>query len=183
MYGREAESFDAVTQVFHQIMGKYPASKVLKAFEIWVEKSQEFPTPADIVGLIKRNGKPPLSKEMFIAISKKPGEDRTAEDWQYLRDFEADQRGETWGAEQEDRRKIDDLTADNAKLRHEIRRMQQEIERLSGIILEMKKGQNISTKIEIPMTERITKTIEFMRQTGSSEQDIEAFRMQQGVAA
>ena len=89
LYGRDVANSDTIIELFQRMMGKYEAGKVIHAFETWMERSQEFPTPSDIIGLIKRAGRPPLSESMFVQISKKDGEDRTPDDWQYLRDYQA----------------------------------------------------------------------------------------------
>lgn len=95
LYGKGVENTKVVIQLFHQILDNQPADKVIKAFEVWLERSQEFPTPADIIGLIKRNGKPPYDKARYIAIQKKYGDERTSAEWQYLQEYEAEQQ-EDW---------------------------------------------------------------------------------------
>ena len=90
LYGRSVENTKGIIQIFHRLLSDYPAEKVIKAFEKWIERSQEFPTPADIIGLIKRNGKPPYERSRYIAIMKKDGLERSREEWDYVRAYEAE---------------------------------------------------------------------------------------------
>lgn len=59
MYGRAPDSMEIVVTLFHNILGKYPADRVVKAFEVWLEKSPEFPTPADIINIVSPSPSPP----------------------------------------------------------------------------------------------------------------------------
>lgn len=93
MYGKQPENIATINKLFHTILGNYEAEKAVKAFEIWIGRSQEFPTPADIISLIKRNGKPPLMESDIIAINKKDGASRTRAEWQMLREWGEEQSG------------------------------------------------------------------------------------------
>lgn len=180
MYGRDIANAETVTELFHAMLGQYPAAQVLKAFELWLQRSQEFPTPADIIGIIKRKGKPPLSKEMFIAISKKSGEDRTKDDWQYLRDYEAEltESVDDFGDATKDAATLQE----NIRLRQQVMEQKNEIHRLNELLHmeRMRKG------IEPPkpsVHEQVTRTIETMKREGAKQEDIDAFAQSFGVAA
>lgn len=175
MYGRAPDSMETVIEVFHGLLAKYPAEKALKAMETWIERSQEFPTVADIVGLIQRNGRPPVSKEIYIAISKKDGADRTAEDWQYMRDYEAEQRGEEWG--ESESAKINSISAvrrENARLHAEIKRLTAELNRVAGL-LRIGRENPQPMHQQAPMGEKIFRTVQAMRDGGAAQNDIEEF--------
>lgn len=179
MYGREPESMGAVTQVFHSVLGKYPARNTLRAFELWMERSPEFPTPADIIGLIKRNGLPPLSQAMYIAISKKDGEDRTTADWQYMRDYEAEQR--EGFIDVHDPVKEEATATENSRLRKEVMTLRGEVAKLAELLHEERKKNGLE-KPKPNLQEKITATIEAMRKAGCPEADIEEFRKGQAGA-
>lgn len=172
LYGRDPGSLEAVNQVFHSVLGRYPGEQVVRAFEIWVERSQEFPTPADIVGLIRRRGKPPLSREMYIAISRKDGEDRSGDEWQYLRDYEAEQLTED--SEFPDTRKDEAARQENRRLRDEVRELRVENERLVEQLREARGSQGLE-RPQPSREQKIRATAKAMRDAGAPEADIEAF--------
>jgi|GEM_PF-3888949 len=175
LYGRDTANAGQVTEVFHTMLADYPADKVVRAFETWLSRSQEFPTPADIIGLIQRNGRPPLSKERYIAINKKDGEYRTPDDWQYLRDYEAEQ-DTGWGGETIYQQE------ENTRLRQQLAEAKIEIQRLNTLVHDLK----VERRIEKPapsVQERVMKTVEYMRQTGAQESDIEEFLSSQHMEA
>jgi hypothetical protein len=177
-YGKEPESLDSIIEVFNTDLASFPAAKILKAMSTHAQRSQEFPTVADIVSLIRRNGKPPLSESAYIAIQKKAGEDRTPDDWQYLRDYEADQRG-GW-QDEPDQRKQDDLLAENTRLRQEVAQLRVETHRLNNLL----QAERLSKGIEKPKLseeDKVNRTIAIMRADGAAEADIAAFAAQYGL--
>lgn len=173
MYGRQPENIEIINQIFHTILGNYPADKVTKSFEKWMERSQEFPTPSDIVNLIKRNGKPPLSKEIYVTISKKDPEFRNSDDWHYLREYE-EQQQDDFGSDFVDTHKYEDFTKENNNLRKEISELKSENKRLAELLHE----ERISKVIEKPkpsLEEKITNTVLYLQQNGASQSDIDSF--------
>ncbi len=70
-YGKEPESLDSIIEGFDCDLAGYPAEKSLLAIKTHSQRSQEFPTTADIIGLIRRNGRPPLTEAQFVAINRK----------------------------------------------------------------------------------------------------------------
>lgn len=182
LYGRDVANTETVIELFQKIMGKYPADKVIRAFEIWMERSQEFPTPSDIVNLIKRNGRPPLSKERYIAISKKDGEDRTQDDWQYMREYDKEQDTEEMGSEYVDETKESATLQENIRLRTEVRELKAEYARLADMLREERKHKALP-KPEISLVDKVQRTIEMMRTEGAAQEDIDEFLRQYGAAA
>jgi hypothetical protein len=175
-YGKEPESLESIVSLFNETLAGYPLYKINAALVTHAQRSQEFPTPADIVGLIRRNGRPPLSEARFVAISRKDGADRTPEEWQYLRDWEAD-RDDGWADEPGDE-KIDNLRADNASLRQHLREAQDEIRRLGRLALERREEQRRPfdlTRPALTREEKVARTVEEMRRAGAPEEDISAF--------
>lgn len=163
---------ETVTILFHSMLAKYQSEKVIKAFQTWLEKSQEFPTPSDIIGLIKRNGKPPLLESQFIAISKKEYCDRSPEENWFLHEWQ-DQQNEHWEIET-DPQKQADILADNMLQREENKKLVTENQRLIELLNE-EKSRIHQDRAHIPMQDKIQRTAEHMRATGSSENDIADF--------
>lgn len=130
LYGRGVENTGQVITLFHRMLAQYPGEKAVKAFQVWLERSQEFPTPADIIGLIKRNGKPPIRESDIIAINKKDGADRTRAEWKMLREYE-EQQQDGW-EENEDKQQF--TLQENLRLRDEIAKLQAENRKLSIMI-------------------------------------------------
>jgi hypothetical protein len=91
LYGRDVADAGLISELFHRVLGGEPAELVLKAFEFWIARSPEMPTPSDILGLIRRKGKPPHLESRYIAIQRKDPADRTYAETLYCRDFEAEQ--------------------------------------------------------------------------------------------
>lgn len=149
------------------MLAQYPGEKAVKAFQVWLERSQEFPTPSDIIGLIKRNGKPPIKESDIIAINKKDGADRTRAEWKMLKEYEA-QQNEGW-EENEDKQQF--TLQENLRLRDEIAKLQDENRKLS-IMLRSAISQPIP---QIKLPDKIERTIEEMKRTGCSEKDIQEF--------
>jgi len=88
LYGKEPEQLAAAIPLFQMVLSDYSIDQIRAAFIRWLKTNSTFPAPADIANLIERNGKPPLDRAVYVSISKKPGDQRTAKDWQYLRDYE-----------------------------------------------------------------------------------------------
>lgn len=178
LYGRDPGSLEAVTQVFHSALGRFPADKVFRAFNTWLERSHEFPTPADIVGLIKRCGKPPMTEAQFIAISKKEGEDRTEAEWQFLRDWNREQE-EGWADDDQEREKR--TIAENIRLRERIKFLEAENNRLIDM---MRLPPPASAAVSKPTAEdKARATIAEMKAQGAPPEYIEEFALASGIAA
>lgn len=179
MYGRSPENMKEINEVFHSVLKKYPAHKVLKAFEVWIERSQEFPTPADIVNLIKRGGRAPITKEVYIAASKKDPELRDAGDWQILKEYETAQKYEEFGSE-DDLQVLENFKEENNRLRQLLKESDAEIKRLGKLALE-KQAERVRAplkaliKPKLSVEERINRTVLEMRELGAPEQDIQEF--------
>lgn len=88
MYGREPEQLEATTGIFQMVLADYPIAKIESAFKAYIKRSNEMPAPADIVNLIERGNKPPLDRAVYTSFSKKHPENRTHEEWAYMREYE-----------------------------------------------------------------------------------------------
>lgn len=173
MYGRAPESIEAIVLLFHNLLGKYPAVKAIRAFEVWLEQSQEFPTPADIIGLIRRDGRQAVPKELYISISKKEYDCRTYEEKKLMERYEEEQKSEQWEFEADEEKKQITLE-ENIRLRAQNRELKSEIDRLSRI-LHKERVENLREKPKPEITDKIARTVEFMHQSGASAQDIADF--------
>ena len=91
LYGKSPEDAPTITKLFQTILAEQPAEKVTKALEIWLQRSTEFPTPADIIALIKNNGKPPVSEARIASIFRKNYNERSTEENWILRKYEEEQ--------------------------------------------------------------------------------------------
>lgn len=87
-YGKEPEQIEAVIGVFNLVLADYTFSQIEAAFAYYLKTSNEMPAPADIAIIIERGNKPPFERSVYISITKKHGEDRNADEWQYMRDYE-----------------------------------------------------------------------------------------------
>lgn len=88
LYGKQPEQLESAIAMFRLVLADYPIGKIRTAFAVYFKRHSEFPAPADIVQIIERDGKPPLERAVYIAISKKQPEDRTSSDWAYAREYE-----------------------------------------------------------------------------------------------
>lgn len=167
LYGRSVENTDVVSEVFHRMLARHTSGKVVKAFETWLERSQEFPTPADIVGLIKRNGRSPIKESDVIAVRKKDGEDRTPADWQLLRDWD-EQQSDAWEEEPEpvkQQAKLDE----NIALRARIRKLEADNERMGQELLNLKR---LAPRHPVAPENKAYNTLRFMKQNGVTESEL-----------
>lgn len=172
LYGREPGTAEVVTDMFHAVLAKYPADKVIMAMQTWVERSQEFPTPADIISLIKRNGKAPITEAMYVAANRKDGADRTGEDWEIIREFEAD-RLTGWDDYKPEPDHYRELQAEITRLRHENAALWDEKERAWGEVRKCRAGLDLMPKPTL--SEKVQRTVDAMKAAGSPQADIDEF--------
>ncbi len=170
-WGKEPESLEGIIRTFSRDLAEYPAEKILKAISTHARRSQEFPTTADIDGMIKRNGRPPLRESDIIAIRKKSGEDRSAAEWQMLRDWEMQQQT-GWDDYQPDPTRAERHREENNRLREEIDALKAENRRLAGLLADAKRQPPES---KITQDVRIQNTINWMKETGASQYEIDQF--------
>lgn len=178
-YGKEPDSLEAINNVFARDLAEFPIDKIELAFKTHSQRSQEFPTVADIVGLIKRNGKPPMTEAQFISISRKDGADRTPEDWQFLRDWEAQNR-EGWGGEAPDPKKEESSAREVLRLRERVKELEVEVRRLSELLRSERQGKGLERPVP-SQEEKIQNTVKAMRESGANEEDIAEFLKPYGL--
>lgn len=93
LYGKKTDDFDTMAEGFMLILSDYPASDVEQAFKTYLEQRSEFPSPANIIGLVTDRIK--RDSIYYAKLVKKGGERDYNEDiyvkkyeQQTLNDFE-----------------------------------------------------------------------------------------------
>jgi len=81
LYGKEPEQLVNTVKLFRLVLAEFTIEEIRRAFVIHLKRSTQMPTPAEIVGLIQRDGRPPLDKSTYIALVQK--RERTTEIYSY----------------------------------------------------------------------------------------------------
>lgn len=86
-YGKQGGDIESMTRVFVSDLKAYSSDKVVKALTDWRLKSADFPTPADIVGLL--NPQPVWSATLFNEITerRKKGDILSRREEEYLKGY------------------------------------------------------------------------------------------------
>lgn len=181
-YGKEPEALESITQVILRDMEGFPADQVMRAIKTHCSRSQEFFTSADLIGIIKRNGKPPLKESDIVSIRKKDGEDRTSAEWKMLKEWE-DQQQDGWN-EFPDPAKDAATLAENLRLRSRIAELEQDNAKAWKEVKRLRHFENIQVIVANESDlEKVNRTVEHMKAAGCPQADIDAFKQQQGIAA
>lgn len=176
MYGRAPENLEAINQIFHRLLADHPGNLVIKAFETWMRTNQEFPTPADIIGLVERRGGSVIGKEVYIAKQKLDPELRTPDDWKTIRDYEKQNLNTEWGSDIVNPNKTSELRMDNENLRKKVSALTHENAALRASLHEKKMAELYAPRTEFAVAEHIEKTIAYLKSKGASEEEIESVR-------
>jgi hypothetical protein len=88
VYGKDAGQLESATKMFNFVLADYQYNKIRQALAYYARHYSEMPTPADIATIIERGNKPPFDKAVYTSISKKRPDERTGDDWEYMRDYE-----------------------------------------------------------------------------------------------
>lgn len=94
LWGKQPESLPNTIKTFYMVLEDCPTDKIIQAFKFYLRHNEDFPTPAAIYKIIQRGNKPDFDKQLYGAILKKSGSDRTPDEWQYKRDYERFQMGD-----------------------------------------------------------------------------------------
>lgn len=81
-FGKEVAAYPQTVTAFLCELAEYPANSIIPAFKKFIRLDKEFPTVADICGIIEERVK--LDKALFMELSRKP------RDGGYLSDKEHD---------------------------------------------------------------------------------------------
>ena len=70
-YGKDSEQLTDALQMFNMCLYDYTGEQIKNAFVSWMKTNKSFPTPADIINLIERKGKPAFDKTIYLSLVKK----------------------------------------------------------------------------------------------------------------
>ena len=87
-FGKDPEALESMMRLFSSALAEFTGDQIVAAFAYFLKTFNGMPTPADIATIINRGGKPPFERTIYISIRQKPAEERTGDEWQYLRDYE-----------------------------------------------------------------------------------------------
>ena len=93
-YGKTSDDFDGIVKTYLNFLGRYPTETVASAFDKYIRHRREFPTPADIIGIIqsrvKRDG------AYYTRLCRKIQENAfvTDEELAYMRLYEGEVRND-----------------------------------------------------------------------------------------
>lgn len=93
-YGKDPEALESIISTYIKDLGDYQACHVMEAIKIHARNSQEYPTISDIVGIIRRRGRKPIPREVYISKQKIDPENRTQKDWDVIAAYEMQQDDE-----------------------------------------------------------------------------------------
>ncbi len=90
IYGKKAESLEDVVKLFVFCLAEYPTKVVMHAFKIYLKRSDEFPTPSDIVKIIEFKGRPDFNTSIYNVLQKRmaSGAILTYKELEYIKDYE-----------------------------------------------------------------------------------------------
>lgn len=175
LYGKEPENMKTVLQVFVSILGEYEPQAVVDAFRTHLKRSNEFPTPADIVKLIDPEPQP-LDKSVYVNLCKRrdnDAENLTHDEWEYLKRYEYEVIS---GCEKDDL-SVAVLQSDNENLRRNLSASRAENARLWDKIHSLEAELHTaltSNKSPQQKESSLKRTIDFMRSLGASDEDVHA---------
>jgi len=173
LYGKKPDSLKAVANAFQNILSEQSIVDIQKAFDIWMKRESQFPTPADIYGLIQRDGKPPLCKVMYVGISQKDAYHRTSADWEYLKEYETHQRtGDNSNTLTKVGKENHYLKKANNNLKSQLANIKTHNDILCQKIASL---ENKNYQAKTKPVNKIDATVKFMRANGASEEDIQEF--------
>jgi len=87
VYGKEPEQLKSVNSMFQMVLADFTIEQIRQAFRFYLKHYSEMPAPADIAQIIMRGNKPPFDKTVYVSISKKPRDELTTEEWNYLKEY------------------------------------------------------------------------------------------------
>lgn len=136
-YGKDPEALEGIISTYIADLGDYPAQYVIEAIKIHARNSQEYPTISDIVGIIRRKGRKPIPKEVYISKQKIDPENRTQKDWEVIAAYENQQDDESASLVFLDHASTVDRQNENINLRKKIIDLKEENVRAWGRVREL----------------------------------------------
>lgn len=88
-YGKGPSAAASIVPLFHLALSDFDIDEIRQAFKFHLVNNKQFPVPADIAHIIRRGNKPPFSESYYVSLSRKDGDQRTPQEWQYIREYES----------------------------------------------------------------------------------------------
>lgn len=136
-YGKDPEALESIISTYITDLGDYPVQYVIEAVKIHARNSQEYPTISDIVGIIRRRGRKPIPKEVYISKQKIAPEDRSQKDWETIATYENQQDDESESLVFSDHVSVVERQNENSNLRKKIIDLKEENARAWGRVREL----------------------------------------------
>lgn len=169
-YGKQPEILEAVTETLMEDLADYSVELILKSFKAHALRNTKFPTSADLVGLIKRNGKPPLKESDIIHIRRKDGAERSQCEWSMLRDWERQQQ-EEWDSPLKQQL----LAEENEYLKKKVTTLESENLKAWNVAKMVREVPARAFNTQSTREEKIKNTIEYLKSINAPQSDIDAF--------
>jgi hypothetical protein len=170
-YGKEPEALDSIIEVMLETLSEFRPDQITKALKIHRQHSAEFPTPADIAGIIRRGGRAPYDRAVYVGISKKDPEDRSDDEWRYMRGYEAEQMdGDIDANPVKQAGLINQIVSLKAQLVEAYR----ENTKLAELLREARQAKGFEAPKK-PIEKKVQDTVDFMRKSGANEEDVLEF--------
>lgn len=74
--------------IFQIALADYSIEQIHAAFAFHLKYGKGLPEPSDIATVIERGNKPPFERSVYINFTKKSPENRTSDEWKYIREYE-----------------------------------------------------------------------------------------------
>jgi hypothetical protein len=87
-YGKTADDFNGVVKTYLSFLGRYPTRAVAAAFDKYIRHRREFPTPADIIGIIEDRVKRDGAYYVRLCRERQEGAFLTDDELAYMRRYE-----------------------------------------------------------------------------------------------
>ena len=93
-YGKTADDFNGVVKTYLSFLGGYPTRAVAAAFDKYIRHRREFPTPADIIGIIEGRVKRDGAYYIRLCRERQEGAFLTDDEHAYMRRYEGQVRND-----------------------------------------------------------------------------------------
>lgn len=172
MWGKSGEDVAGAVLAIESKLGHLPVETVVWSIGRHYEISSEFPSPSDLLGWIRRGGKPPYERSVYVKITKKEGSDRTEAEWEYMKAYEAEVMDSGGSKPFDDPHKYSAMLEDSVRMRKEIIELKRENAKLDHLL----KDARAEKRPEVVTKEhRIGATAIAMRKSGAECSDILEF--------
>jgi hypothetical protein len=93
-YGKTSDDFDGIVKTYLNFLGSYPTQDVASAFDKYIRHRREFPTPADIIGIIEGRVKRDGAYYTRLCRQIQEGAFVTDDEHAYMRKYEGQVRND-----------------------------------------------------------------------------------------